>query len=166
MAAGSAHEFRLECFATLRVNHVNLHAHILRVGGQIQQGVSQCVGAVAVNHIARVKTIAQTFAHALAKSILNHWMNVDMLEWNFSAQKISVEHSHAAHPQRDDVARRAEHATWIVTLKHALHVWILFWMRPPKRAKRPKRGAEPCVKNILILRKTHRDQLRRHMIKL
>ena len=150
----------------MRINHVNLHAHILRVGGQVKQRETQRVGAVAVNHVARVKSIAQTFAHALAKAILNNRMDIDMLERNFSTQKISVEHGHAAHPQSDDVARRAQHAAWVVTLKHALHVGKLFWMRPAQGAQRPKRGAEPCVKNILILLETRRDQLRRHMLKL
>ena len=157
MAAWSAHEFRLECFATLRINHVNLHAHILRVGGQVKQCETQRVGAVTVNDIARIKSVAQTFAHALAETILNDRMNIDILEWNFSAQEITIEHGHAAHPQCDDVARGAEHAAWVVTLKHAIHVWKFFWMRPTQRAQWPERRTEPCVKNILVLNKTSRE---------
>ena len=85
-----------------------------------------------MDDVARIDAVSKRFRHLLAVAVLDHRVDEDVLERQ-SPEEIAIEHHHARNPQRDDLARRAEHRTRVVAIKQARHLGPLRGIGPAER---------------------------------
>ena len=118
-----------------------------------------------MNDVARIYAVAEGLRHLLTVTILNHRVDEHMLEGQ-ALQEVSIEHHHARHPQRDDLARCAEHGTWIESIEQTIHVIPRGRIWPTERRHWPQRRTKPRIEHIWIAFEPARlQQLRVTVIK-
>ena len=123
---------------------VRVELDVLVVGAERQQVVTHGVGAVHVNEVHGVNTVALGLGHAAAVLGQDRRVDDDVLKRHL-VQEVQRAHDHAGDPQRDNVARGDQRRRGVMTLEQ------LRLLRPALRGESPQLRAEPGVQHVLIL---------------
>ena len=124
-----------------------VETHGLSSGDLHEQTEAHTVGTVGLHHLHRIDAVAAALGHGLSVGAHHGRMDDNVLEGNL-AGAVHGAHDHARNPQAHDIACGGKNLRGVFVAQiggvHAL-------ARPALRSERPKLGAKPGIKNVLVL---------------
>ena len=140
--AGSVPDFIGKVTGGFQTAPVETHVVAGRIAGD--QHEAQGIAAILFDHLQRIDTVAQGFAHLTALLIPHQAVNEHPVKGNV-LHKFHAHDQHAGHPEEDDIVAGHQYAGGIELFQDI----CLF--RPAHDGERPQGRTEPGIQGIFIL---------------
>ena len=134
----------LVCKVAACLNSLPVETHVVARCITGDQGHTQGICTVLVDHLQRIDTVAQGLTHLTALAVTHQTMDQYGIERAFSGLLITGEY-HTDNPEEDDIVTGYQHI-------RRIEIFQFFGLlRPAQGRKRPQGRGEPGIQGVLIL---------------